>query len=230
MTKNLKKTTLFEHQRTQTFSEEYSFTRPDGAKTSIVVPRSIARDVRQFTARLLDAGAVLPNAPESARRVLAAAVNATPSNSYVYAARTGWRPQREAFVLQNKLIGSSPTTFIGIDGSNLSGGRGTISAAFAAPLMDPIGEGSFGICLFGKSRGGKTLATLAAGSVIGLGSEDQLPNWYSTIAGLEPLLPAFNDSVFPIDDLSKMVARTDHERYLAVRDLAYKFIEGTRTE
>ena len=70
------------------------------------------------------------------------------------------------------------------------------------------------------------MATLAAGSVIGIGRDDQLPNWYSTIAGLEPLLPAFNDSIFPIDDLSKMVGRTDHERYLAVRDLAYKFVEG----
>ena len=102
----------------------------------------------------------------------------------------------------------------------------TIATALAAPLLKATNTDTFGICLFGRTRGGKTMATLSAGSVIGFGKHQQLLNWYSTTAGLEPHFSGFNDCVFPIDDLSKLPVRTDHERYSEIRTLAYTAVGG----
>ena len=50
-----------------------------------------------------------------------------------------------------------------------------ISAAFAAPLLEVVSMPSFGINLFGRSKVGKSTVALAAGSIIGIGCEEQLP-------------------------------------------------------
>jgi putative DNA primase/helicase len=53
----------------------------------------------------------------------------------------------------------------------------TICAAFAAPLLKLVGMSSFAISLTGVSKIGKSTVTVVAGSVIGLGTEDDLPNF-----------------------------------------------------
>ena len=120
----------------------------------------------------------------------------------------------KAFVLQNRLVGTSPDQIIGVvpvananRGTVLCRGTAkewttsvgrlakkstvtmlTIATALAAPLLKVTGTGSFGICLFGRTRGGKTMATLAAGSVLGFGEEAQLLNRIPPQPDLTPFL------------------------------------------
>jgi uncharacterized protein (DUF927 family) len=209
-------------------------------------------DGKSLRAKLLDAGTALASDVEKLSKLAAAESAATPPEHLVYEGQTGWIEGYEAFVLQSRLIGESDDRIIGIkrptsdargktklagkskawSGSVAKFAEGsttmilTIATALAAPLMKIMNEDTFGLCLFGRTRGGKTIATLAAGSVIGFGKPERLLNWYSTTAGLEPHFRAFNDCVFPIDDLSKLPAKTDNERYSEVRDLSYEAIGG----
>ena len=103
MAKFLKKTALFEHQKTQTFTEEYSFTRPDGRRETIVVaPSRSGRSTIHCQVIGCWSGAtkLIPRCKARAK----AATKAKPANSYVYAARTGWLPQRKVCT-QSELIG-----------------------------------------------------------------------------------------------------------------------------
>jgi Domain of unknown function (DUF927) len=180
------------------------------------------------------------------------AVKVVAPNHFVYEPHTGWDRTGAAFVLQDRLVGSSPDKIIGIAPVQ-NAGRGktrfrgtskkwigsvgwlakkstvmmlTTATALSAPLLKVTNTDSFGICLFGRTRGGKTIATLCAGSILGFGKEEQMLNWYSTTAGLEPHFSGFNDCIFPIDDLSKLPVRSEYERYLEVRRLAYQAIGG----
>jgi Domain of unknown function (DUF927) len=183
---------------------------------------------------------------------IARATKAKAPKHYVYETRTGWIRKGRAFVLQGTLVGRSSDKIIGIApiaevGRGRTRMHGTseewtnsvgqlakdsstmmlaIATALAGPMLRVMNEDTFGICWFGPSRGGKTLVTLSAGSVIGFGEDEQMLNWFSTTAGLEPHFRAFNDCVFPIDDLSKLPVKSEHERYLEVRKLAYQAIGG----
>ena len=88
-----------------------------------------------------------------------------------------------------------------------------------------IGIPSFTINLFGRTRSGKTVATLTAGSVIGVARDTDLINWNITDTRLEQRLAEFNDSVFPIDDLMTMRGH-ESDKYQHIRQLAYKITSG----
>jgi Arm DNA-binding domain/Domain of unknown function (DUF927) len=76
-----------------------------------------------------------------------------------------------------------------------------IGAAFAAPLLRPLGMDSFALNLFGTTSTGKTSGGLyAAGSVAGLFGENRLPGWSDSIAALEQLAVGHRDGVLPLDD------------------------------
>ena len=102
-----------------------------------------------------------------------------------------------------------------------------ISSAFAAPLLRLADEQSFGLCLAGKTGGGKTTATLAASSIFAVGNIDQLLSWNATLAGLEPALRSHNDCLLVVDDLNKMPAPTDKEKYLSTRNFAFNLGTGS---
>ena len=76
-----------------------------------------------------------------------------------------------------------------------------ISVALAAPLLAIINRPSFSICLFGRTRVGKSIATLLGASVIGIARIDDLITWNITDPRLEERISEFNDALFPIDDL-----------------------------
>jgi hypothetical protein len=101
----------------------------------------------------------------------------------------------------------------------------SISIALASPLLAITGDQSFGFCLYGRTRSGKTIATLVGSSVIGIGRTDNLISWNITDPHLEERLSEFNDLVFPIDDLSTMQGRPK-EKYLRIRDIAYRVSQG----
>ena len=85
------------------------------------------------------------------------------------------------------------------------------------------------ICIVGPSRSGKSIATLMAGSVIGIGKGSDLVTWNITDARLEQRLSGFNDCVFPIDDLMALRDQKDRDRYLRIQSIAYKLAQGWAT-
>jgi hypothetical protein len=116
---------------------------------------------------------------------------------------------------------------IGSIATKSSGMMLAISSAFAAPLLRLADEQSFGLCLAGKTGGGKTTATLAASSIFAVGNIDQLLSWNATLAGLEPALRSHNDCLLVVDDLNKMPAQTDKEKYLSTRNFAFNLGTGS---
>jgi hypothetical protein len=105
----------------------------------------------------------------------------------------------------------------------------SVCTAFAAPLLSLAGCQSFMICIVGPSRSGKSIATLTAGSVIGIGKASDLVTWNITDARLEQRLSGFNDCVFPIDDLMALRDQKDRDRYLRIQAIAYKLAQGWAT-
>jgi putative DNA primase/helicase len=103
-----------------------------------------------------------------------------------------------------------------------------ICAAFAAPLLRVVDMGSFAIFLTGDSKVGKSTVTLSAGSVIGLGTEDDLPNFRTTDPAFGELPQDFNDSVMPLNEFG-LLKGTANERRQRQRELAYGFAEGRGT-
>jgi putative DNA primase/helicase len=103
-----------------------------------------------------------------------------------------------------------------------------ISAAFAAPLLRLVDKSSFAVFLTGASKMGKSTVTLAAGSVIGLATEDDLPNFRTTDAAFGELPRDFNDSVMPLNEFG-LLKGTANERRQRQRELAYGFAEGRGT-
>jgi putative DNA primase/helicase len=101
----------------------------------------------------------------------------------------------------------------------------TICSAFAAPLLKLVDMSSFAIYLTGESKIGKSTATLVAGSVIGFGTEEELPNFRTTNAAFDELLREFNDNLMPINEFGLLEGNAK-ERRQRQRELAYGSAEG----
>lgn len=78
------------------------------------------------------------------------------------------------------------------------------SAAFAAPLLDLIGEDSGGFHFRGGSSTGKTTALLVAGSVWGGGKSGYLQRWRATANGLEGVALNHCDALLLLDELGQI--------------------------
>jgi Domain of unknown function (DUF927) len=172
---------------------------------------------------------------------------------WIYEDHTGWTDDRNAFITPKGIIGDISSNIIGVNQSNaikdrsgqvgLKGGwklwRATvaepsrysttlmfaISAALGSPLLAFTGEQPFSVNLYGPTRAGKSVATLVAASVIGIGRQGDLISWKITNARLEQRLPEFNDAICPIDDLEK-IRGSQKAKYEQIRDLAYSISQG----
>ena len=100
--------------------------------------------------------------------------------------------------------------------------------ALAAPLLDFLDFHSFGVLLSGPSKAAKSTALVAAGSVIGIAREEDLPNFRTTDPALGELPTNFNDLVTLINELG-LFKGSAKDRCRRVRDLAYGFAEGRGT-
>ena len=100
-----------------------------------------------------------------------------------------------------------------------------VCAPFAAVLFPFASLQPFGINIHGPSKVGKTTCLLVAGSVVGLGEVTDLLTWNVTDAGLQELLPAFNDCVIPVDELGLL--KTDKGAYDRLKNFAYVLSAGT---
>jgi len=151
---------------------------------------------------------------------------ARPDSRFLVLTAPGWH--KEYFVTRNRLYGQSEVSEVLIDENSpehvsgfttagtLEGWQHAVknypnlssplcvamSAAFAAPLLRPLGFDSFAINWFGKTSGGKSTIIRAAAAVGGLFEEDgyNLPTWGDTDAAFEAQAMGHRDCLFPIDE------------------------------
>jgi len=210
---------------------------------------------RLFAKHLRDAGAILPTDKPSLKTLLEVTAGMNCGPEFVYAAQAGWTKNGKAYVRPDKVIGNTSSNIVGFRRSKPHDLRGmlkrngsveswkssiakpaqassilmfTICTAFAPTLLKITGKNTFGFCLFGESRSGKTLATVVAGSVIGNGSVANLLDWNATDARLQEQLPEINDCLAPVDDLMSMKG-SDRDKYARVKSLTYILALGAGT-
>jgi uncharacterized protein (DUF927 family) len=131
--------------------------------------------------------------------------------------------------------------------------RVAIAAAFAAPLLRPMGMDSFAINWFSDTSDGKTTMLFAAASVAGLIGAGGLPGWADSEPGIEDQARGHRDCVLPLDEsgdgngkvplkdkaktLAFMIARNrprrlskKYERANALQDREYRIIAQSSSE
>jgi Domain of unknown function (DUF927) len=251
----IRKIARIEDKATGEFLEEIEFPVGSTEVRRLQLLPSVVNDSGRLEDCLVDRGAKFPDVHDR-KSLLADVAKSDAANRYTYAARGGWTEPGKTFVLPDGAISSETTDIIGVspsvvindpsgkrttDGSLLSW-RDTVgqlsrlssllmfasSVALAAPLLAMTSGQSFGFCLYGRTRSGKTIATLVASSIIGIGRTENLIGWNITDARLEQRLAEFSDLLFPIDDLSTMPG-SNKEKYSRIRNLSYRVSQGWAT-
>jgi hypothetical protein len=248
----LRKTARIRNLATRTYLERIEFRTSSGNLEAVELPPSTVTDHRAFAKNLRDAGAILPDDKGALKQLLDTVAKTRCDQELVYAAQGGWTDDGRAFIRYDRVIGEPSSPIVGFFRSKPSDIRGmlkrrgtlaswkssvadpaqsssilmfSICAAFVPPLLKMTRKNTFGFCLFGPSRSGKTLATVVAGSVIGSGSVEHLLDWNATDNRLQEQMPEHNDCLVPIDDLMSMPG-SDREKYARVKSLAYIFSLG----
>jgi hypothetical protein len=230
----------------------FRYRKPLGRKGLIRVPRDKAVDkevVTLLAAKNADLSIGDPAALQEVKTVLAQ----PPQEHWLLSGHVGWRRNRKAYVLQNRVIGANigrrkikPPTWLNDRQRSVLEQQGDLaswraevaeisryssrmilmmSAACAAPLLEIAKLQSFWIDVFGRAKSGKTTGLLAAASIIGIGAESQLPNFNITDAGFQETARLFNDSLLPVNELALLGGRKK-DAYAQVRQLTYTFSEG----
>ena len=217
--------------------------------SAVSEPKSLEKALR-------NAGAILPKDDQELKELLTSVAKSDAPKDWIYAARTGWTQDKKAFVLVDRVIGNSKTKIIGVNQANTvndpSGrlsNKGSwkswrdtiakpahlstilmfaISVALAAPLLAIINRPSFTINMFGRTRIGKSIATLLGASIIGIARIAEMITWTIKDARLEERISEYNDALFPIDDLSNMDG-SNKKKYLRIRGVAYRISQGWET-
>jgi putative DNA primase/helicase len=84
-----------------------------------------------------------------------------------------------------------------------------LSASFVGPLLEPLGEASGGVHIFGRSRAGKTLCARLSCSVWGLPSKGgMLGSWSGTANSFEATAERLSDSVVVLDEMGESDPKT----------------------
>ena len=207
-----------------------------------------------FANALRDAGAILPKENDDVKRLLRELAKSDAPENWVYEAHVGWTSDGLAYVAADGVIGNVAKTIIGVNRSKTladpsgrlstsgtwAGWRDsvaelaklssimmlTVCIALAAPLLCVLRRRSFTVCLFGKTRTGKTIATLMGASAMGIGEISQMLTWRIKDARLEQRLAEYNDGMFPIDDLETIEEKEEKKKYLRIRNIAYNLEQG----
>jgi hypothetical protein len=252
----VRKTQRIHDQATDKYYEVVEFPTSLSTRASITLLPAVVSEPSMLEKELRNAGAILPKEASDLKELLEAVAKSDAPKQRIYAERTGWTEDGKVFVLLDGAIGDSTGRIIGVKlpgtANDRSGERSVsgnwqnwrdsvaqfgrhstilmlaICVPLAAPLLAIINHRSFSINLVGRTRSGKTIATVAAASVIGTAREADLITWNITDARLEQRLVEFNDSLFPIDDLTGMRS-ADKARYQRIRDVTYKITQGWST-
>ncbi|MDQ2081530.1 DUF927 domain-containing protein [Xanthobacteraceae bacterium Astr-EGSB] len=248
---------IAEDERTKKFFGVIKFTDVYERTRTLLVNRADLDNKKSIAETLKNSGAQLPRSTQAVESAVETmANNSHTAPCWKFAATTGWRDGHRMYVRPKSIIGTNgpdvlirpPCTFPGAKPSRL-GTRGTfrqwqmtvadparyssrvvfvICAALAAPLLKLVGLNSFGVLISGPAKVGKSTMLLTAGSVIGIGREQDLPNFRSTNAALAEMPAEFNDCLLPLNELGLMNGRAA-ERQERLRTFAYGFAEGTGT-
>jgi hypothetical protein len=238
---------------TNSYLEVIKFNVSESEHGTLELAPSIVNDLYQLEKQLRDAGAILPKEKEELARLLIEVASSDAPEERVYEIHTGWIEDKSAFVTINGIVGAASRNVVGIKRSSATdyeSGRLSASGswkawrdgvampalhssimmfaicvAFAAPLLALVKWPGFAICLFARTRVGKSVATLMAASVPGIGRLEDLITWNIKDARLEQRLAEYNDTIFPIDDFMGMPGNY-RQKYLRIRDIAYKLAQG----
>lgn len=224
----------------------------NGKLRRVELSPSLVSDPKSLESKLLDIGADLPIS-DHRRESLKKFGNIKAEQQISRVARSGWLPGERSFAVQSRIVGKNTSSVIGLPEPGNSNERGWfaasgtwktwartvaplansssiltlgIAASFAAPLLHLLKQQSFSLCISGPTRSGKSMASLLASSVVGIGRIDMLPTWHSTDAGQEELMPRFNDCLAPIDDFESMKG-TATQKYQRIRDFSYSISAGS---
>jgi putative DNA primase/helicase len=217
----LHKIARIEDKATGLFLEEIEFPLSQTEVRRVQLSPSAINDISGLQDSLLDRGAVLPDDAQERKAKLVELAKSNANDQYVYETRGGWLEPAVTFVLRDGAISANTTNIIGVSPSytnsdpggrrarqgNLASWRDTIgkmsclssltifavSTALAAPLLAITGSQSFAFNMYGRTRSGKSIATLVAGSLIGINRMEDLLSWNITDARLEERLAQFND-------------------------------------
>lgn len=203
------------------------FHDPDGLEHRWAMPMELlASDGAAYRQELLSKGLMI-DAGKSARQLLTIYIQAShPATTVRCVEYTGWNKDRTAFVFQNETVGrcgKEPLilqTTSGLMPTQAVAGSVTewqqvaaqcvgnsrlmfaVSAAFAPPLLLPLGLENGGIHFRGGSSSGKTTCLRAAASV--WGGPDYVQQWRATANGLEGTAAAHNDCLLCLDEMGQM--------------------------
>ena len=253
----LKLVAIAEDEATGEFIAVIEFRDIDGKIRQIEQPKSNLRKIRVLKEALENAGAYLsPNNGVNNKALRVLSISANDAKRWKYAPAVGWYDGHRAFVHPNGTIGKPrgnalilpPRVLINhrrfefsCKGSHKEWVRSVaeparyssymvlgICMAHAAPLLDFLDFHSFGLLLSALSKSGKSTALVVTASVIGIPDEDALPNFRTTDTALGEVPAAFNDMVFPLNELGllKGNAKGRHE---SMRDFSYGYAEGRGT-
>ncbi len=235
---------------TNAYTEEIKFRRSDGKAGVLQLTPSSVHDANSFVRALRDAGAVLPSDRNELKTLLTCVAESN-APEHVYEAQVGWIEDGKAYVTDDGVIGKASEKVIGVNPLNVEV-RGSLSrcgdwqawrdsvatlasdssimmfavcAALAGPLLVSVDHPSVSFCIFGKTRLGKSIATLMGASIQGIGRVLDMMNWHVTETHLEQRLSGYNDGFCPIDDFQTMEG-SDRQKYVRIRSLAYRLWHG----
>lgn len=205
---------------------EIRFVNCDGQKVSERFNMSAInpRNLSIVADGLGNKGYLWPTDGASSVEILKAVVADIPSQRFILVGAPGW--YENAIVTPLRRYGGTKRIFIDPDtGAHLASytkGPGSlegwqetvgrlakrstrlrlsIAAAFAAPLLRPLGMDSFALNLFGLTSTGKTTLLCGAASVPGLNNKETgLPKWAESDVGIEQLAIGHRDGILPLDE------------------------------
>lgn len=200
----------------------------------------LAGDGAEVRRVLLNGGLLIATKKAAREHLLAFIQEEQPEDTGLVVFRTGW--QGAAFVLPDEVIGDTKADRIHLqsDFTQFEGYAvvGTwqrwrdsvgvlcagnhrpvfaISAAFAAPLLNPLDVSGVGFHVRGPSSTGKSTVLVLGASV--QGNPDPLPKWRATDNALEGFAAMHNDTLLCLDEMGQADAKV-------VAQAAYMLAQG----
>jgi len=215
-------------------------TNPDGQVRRILMPsRDFAGQATDVFKRLLSAGLLFQSNRLGKERLLEYLLGSLPPRRLTHTRKPGWIAQSFclpdiSFGLEDVLcdLGSSAHLYkvrgtleawqemaaLAVGNSRLAF---ALSAAFAGPLLHPLGQEGGGIHFVGSMAGGKSTVAKLAGSVWGgNGRQTYALSWSGSDSGHEAIASRANDTLLVLDEIGRADATL-------LGMIIYQFINGT---
>lgn len=234
--------------------EEFTFPKLGGGVGRTTLKPSEVLDRERVHRHLLDRNALLPKDQAKREDLIDRVAAMRPEKLIIQPVRMGWQNRHRGFLAATGAIGNCSRHEVALPSwltdkhvimqrqsgaveawvrdvasrcCNSSAALTALCASFAAPLLEYRGMASFGLNIFGISKAGKSTALLSAASFGGIGDENHLPNFRSTVAARGQLCCAFNDQMLPLNEVGLLGGKK--AAYESIRELIYQVSEGRET-